>query len=66
MHCYRITYVRDPGELTIQMLALSCMECTQALAAAFTAGTSSSNGKISGTGPKGVIANGLIWPWLLV
>ena len=31
-----------------------------------TAATSWSFGKISGTGPSGVISNRLIWPWLLV
>lgn len=34
--------------------------------AAFTAGTSSSIGRMSGTGPSGVIENGLTWRWLLV
>lgn len=29
--------------------------------AAFTAGTSSSNGRMFGTGPKGVMEKGLIW-----
>ena len=36
------------------------------LVTAFTAGTSSSSGKMSGTGPTGVMANGLICAWLLV
>lgn len=39
---------------------------TYYFAAAFAAGTSSSSGRMSGTGPTGVMANGLICAWLLV